>query len=171
MKSLKTGLVLFFIGIVSQAYSQTDKETTQRIVANKNYTFVANSANPLSSADIAKVLNSIPGSLGGSFINLSGSGYTLRVNADSVISYLPYYGRSYQAPINPSEGGIKFTSTDFKYESEKGRKGSYNINIDTKDNKGENYSMVLSITRSGYATLVVRSVYRQPITFQGYMKE
>ncbi len=171
MKNLKYFPILFLTFIVSQAFSQTDKATTKKIVSDTSYVFVANSANPLSSVDIAKVLNSMPGNQGGSVINLTGSGYTLRLNTDSVIAYLPYYGRSYQAPINSSDAGIKFTSTKFKYVESKGRKGSYQINIDTKDVTRENYRLMLSISQNGYATLVVNSVNRQPITFQGYLQE
>lgn len=171
MKTFNLCLLALFFGIVSQAYSQTDKQTTKKIIADTSYTFVANSASPLASADIARILSSMPGNQGGSVINLSGSGYTLRVNADSVIANLPYYGRAYQASMNPSDAGIKFTSTKFKYKQSKGRKGSYNINIETQDTKGENYRLMLSISQSGYATLVANSIYKQPITFQGIMQE
>ncbi|MET4081334.1 hypothetical protein ABIB40_001280 [Pedobacter sp. UYP30] len=171
MKTFKLCIMVCLVGIVSQAYSQTDKATTKKIVENKNYTFVANSASPLASADVAKVLSSIPGNSGGSVINLTGSGYTVRVTADSVVAHLPYYGRSYQAPVNPSEGGINFNSKKFTYSKTQGRKGSYDIKIDTKDNKGENYRLVLSISQSGYATLVANSIYKQPITYQGFLQE
>src|SRR5687768_7012468 len=43
------------------------------------------------------------------------SDYDVKIFNDSLISYLPYFGRSYSAPINPSEGGLQFTSTDYEY--------------------------------------------------------
>lgn len=171
MKIFKFFLLFCLMAIVFQAYSQTDKATTKKIVEGKNYTFVANSAMPLAAADISKILNSIPGGQGGGVINLTGSGYTLRVTADSVLANLPYYGRSYQAPLNPSDAGIKFTSTKFKYQETKGKKGSYTIKLDTQDNKGENYRLVLNISQNGYATLVANSIYKQPITYQGFLQE
>ncbi|MGY3054983.1 hypothetical protein ACVWYG_003192 [Pedobacter sp. UYEF25] len=171
MKVIKFCFTTCLLLLVSLAYGQTDKATTKRIVEEKNYTFVANSANPLSTADIAKVLSNIPGNLGGSVINLTGSGYILSVSPDSLIAHLPYFGRAYQAPINPSEGGINFNSKKFSYVKSAGRKGSYNIKIDTQDGKGESYRLVLSISQNGYATLVANSTYRQAITFQGFLRE
>lgn len=171
MKTFKLCLVVCLTAIASHAYSQTDKTTTKKIVEEKNYTFVATSAMPLAAADISKILNSMPGGQGGGVINLSGSGYTLKVTADSVVAYLPYYGRSYQAPLNPSEGGINFNSKKFTYSKTQGKKGSYTVNIDTKDGTGENYRLVLNISSNGYAILVANSIYKQPITYQGFLKE
>ena len=37
--------------------------------------------------------------------------YYLKVSKDTVVAYLPYFGRAYTAPADPTEGGIKFTST------------------------------------------------------------
>lgn len=48
--------------------------------------------------------------------------YDVKVNPDTIRSYLPYYGRAYVASMDPSEGGIKFTSTDFDYQVVPGRK-------------------------------------------------
>src|SRR5258708_31969333 len=46
------------------------------------------------------------------------SEYDLRVSKDSIIAYLPYFGEAHMAP-NPgeTEGGIKFTSTNFVYST------------------------------------------------------
>src|ERR1700733_125075 len=36
-------------------------------------------------------------------------GYTVQVSKTTVICDLPYFGRAYTVPTDPSEGGIKFT--------------------------------------------------------------
>ncbi len=41
---------------------------------------------------------------------------------DSIVTYLPYFDRAYSAPVNLSQGGIQFTSTDFDYTIESKRK-------------------------------------------------
>jgi len=171
MKRLNLILSLAFLLMGVQLFAQTNKETTLKIVADKNYTFVANTAMPMSNNDISRVLAMMPGSQGGGSINLTGSQYDVRVTKDSVVAYLPYYGRSFQAPMDPTQGGIKFTSKDFTYTESKNKKGSYTIQINTKDVKRENYRFTINISTNGYASLTASSMNKQPIIFNGYLDE
>ncbi|WP_426327347.1 DUF4251 domain-containing protein [Pedobacter sp. R-06] len=171
MKRLNLILSLASLLIGVQLSAQTNKETTVKIVADKNYTFVANTALPMSNNDINKVFSMMPGALGGSSINLTGSQYDVRVTKDSIVAYLPYYGRSFSAPMDPTQGGIKFTSKDFTYTESKNKKGSYTIQINTKDVKRENYRFTINISTNGYASLTASSVNKQPIIFNGYLDE
>ena len=171
MKRLNLILSLAFLLIGVQSFSQTNKETTLKIVADKNYTFVANTAMPMSNNDINKVLAMMPGSQGGGSINLTGSQYDVKVTKDSIVAYLPYYGRSFSAPMDPTQGGIKFTSKDFTYTESKNKKGSYTIQINTKDVKRENYRFTINISTNGYASLTASSMNKQPIIFNGYLDE
>ncbi|MDQ0641583.1 hypothetical protein QF042_005148 [Pedobacter sp. W3I1] len=171
MKRLNLILSLALLSLGLQSFSQTNKETTLKIVADKNYTFVANTAMPMSNNDINRVLAMMPGSQGGSSINLTGSQYDVRVTKDSIVAYLPYFGRSFSAPMDPTQGGIKFTSKDFTYTESKNKKGSYTIQINTKDVKRENYRFTINISTNGYASLTASSVNKQPIIFNGYLDE
>ena len=171
MKRLNLILSLAFLLIGVQLFAQTNKETTLKIVADKNYTFVANTAMPMSNNDINKVLAMMPGSQGGGSINLTGSQYDVKVTKDSIVAYLPYYGRSFSAPMDPTQGGIKFTSKDFTYTESKNKKGSYTIQINTKDVKRENYRFTINISTNGYASLTASSMNKQPIIFNGYLEE
>jgi len=171
MKPLKYLLSIILIAVTAQTFAQTNKETTLKIVGNKNFVFVANTAIPMSNADVNKILSRMPGGQGGGTINLTGSQYDVRVTKDSVIAYLPYYGRSYNAPMDPNEGGIKFTSKDFSYNETKSKKGSHTIQINTKDVKKENYRFTINISTNGYASLIASSTNKQPITFYGYLAE
>lgn len=98
------------------------------------------------------------------------SSYDVKVSKDSLISYLPYFGRSHRAPIDPTKGGIKFTSTDFT------------INTDTKDEKKWVISVIphdnvpvqslnFTIFGNGSTTLHVTNTYRDPIVFHGYIQK
>lgn len=171
MKYLKSLLSTILIIVSTQAFAQTNKETTNKIVKEKNYTFVANTAIPMASNDISNILSRLPGGQGGGSINLTGSQYDVRVTKDSVVAYLPYYGRSYSAPVPSSEGGIKFTSKDFSYTESKNKKGGYTIQINTKDVKQENYRFTINISTNGYASLMASSINKQPINFNGYLSE
>lgn len=99
-------------------------------------------------------------------INLS-SPYDVKVSSDTVQAYLPYYGRAFSAPMDPSEGGIKFTSTDFKYEIEKGRKaGNWIIKIITADTNRP-FELNFNLWDNGIGSLNVQDRDRQSISFQG----
>ena len=171
MKRLNLILSLASLLIGVQLFAQTNKETTLKIVADKNYTFIANTALPMSNNDINRVLAMMPGSQGGGSINLTGSQYDVKVTKDSIVAYLPYYGRSFSAPMDPTQGGIKFTSKDFTYTESKNKKGSYTIQINTKDVKRENYRFTINISTNGYASLTASSMNKQPIIFNGYLDE
>ncbi|RNL55090.1 DUF4251 domain-containing protein [Pedobacter jejuensis] len=172
MKNIKFILSVLFTLTISQAFSQTDKETTMKIVADKNYVFTANSAMPLASNDINRILMQFPGGMsGGGTINLTGSQYDLKVTKDSIVAYLPYYGRAFNAPYNPNDGGIKFTSKNFTYKEDKAKKGGYTVSITTNDLKTENYQLFLRISQNGYASLMVNSVNKQAINFNGFLAE
>ena len=151
-------------------YTKTDKVDASNMIAAKQFTFMATSATPMNTQDISKIMGKMQGGAQSSLINLSGEGYELKVTPDSIVAYLPYYGRSYSAPTNPSDGGIKFTSKKFDYKSTKGKKGSWNIDLDIKD-ASESYRLNLNISENGYASLSVNSNNKQSISYQGYVIE
>ena len=95
--------------------------------------------------------------------------YDLRVSKTEITSYLPYFGRAYTPPIDPSRGGIQFTSKDFDYTATPRKKGGWDVTIKPKDYQ-DVQQMSLNISASGYATLQVTSSSRQPISFNGYIK-
>ena len=125
----------------------------QDFINSKNYVFVAQTALPI----------------GGRAINLT-SPYEVRVSGDTVASDLPYFGRAFVAPINPSDGGIHFTSTNFNYKVKGRKKGGWDIAILPKDSKDVR-QMLLTVSESGYGTLQVVSNNRQQISYNGYVKE
>jgi hypothetical protein len=97
--------------------------------------------------------------------------YDLRINPDSAIAFLPYFGRGYMsAPLTPEESGIMFTSTKFDYQIQPKKKGGWKITI-TPANVKFISKMQLDISSNGSASLLVSSNYRDQITFTGYIKE
>lgn len=93
--------------------------------------------------------------------------YDVKVSPDTVRAYLPYYGRAYRAPMNPNEGGYRFTSTDFNYRVQEGKKnGSWNVVVTIRDlNRPVTFSF--DIWENGNAHLNINDTDRQPISFQG----
>src|SRR5687768_16558096 len=94
---IKAALLLSAIIAITFVTSAQEKDPAKvrAMVESKNFVFKADYVNPQT----------------GRSRNLT-SEYDLTIKPGEVISYLPYFGRAYSAPIN-SEGGIKFTSTDF----------------------------------------------------------
>lgn len=93
--------------------------------------------------------------------------YDVKVSADTVKAYLPYYGRAYRAPMNPSEGGYRFTSTDFEYRVEEGnRRGNWNVMVTMRD-LDRSVTFNFDVWENGTARLNVNDTDRQSISFQG----
>lgn len=93
--------------------------------------------------------------------------YDVTVSPDTVKCYLPFFGRAYTAPINSSEGGIKFTSTKFEYDIQDGKKaGNWVVTIRTKDTNRP-FTLVFDLWSNGTGRLNVFDQDRQSISFQG----
>ena len=137
--------------------TKKDKEAAKtaiikNLVDSQNYVFIAQSAMPMS----------------GNVRQLTPD-YDLKVSKSAVVCYLPYFGRAYSAPIDPTKGGIQFSSKDFEYTSTPRKKGGWDILIKPKDYR-DVQQMSLSVSSGGYATLQVLSTNRQSISFSGYIK-
>jgi Domain of unknown function (DUF4251) len=147
-----TALVVVMAGTTMKAQDK-NAATIQQMVESQNYIFKARSVSP---------------QLGG--LRQLSSDYDLAVTKDTVTSYLPYFGRAYTAPVDPSEAGIKFTSTKFEYTSMKKKKDSWEIAIRPKD-ASDVQVLYLTIYDNGNADLRVSSNSRQSISFNGYIIE
>jgi hypothetical protein len=156
MNIIKTGtkVALLLSAIVAFSFEagaqEKDPAKVRAMVESKNFVFKADYVNPQT----------------GRSRNLT-SEYDLTIKPGEVISYLPYFGRAYSAPIN-SEGGIKFTSTDFDYKLLKQKEHSWEISIKPKDAR-DIQEMFLTIFDNGTGSLTVNSLNRQTISFRGYI--
>jgi len=139
----------------SEAHAQgagVTEETVKRIINEQDYVFRATRAMPLR----------------GRTLQLT-SAYDVTVSKDSVSSWLPYFGRAYAAPMDPTRGGIQFVSTDFEYHVTDTKDG-WDISIRPHD-APDVQELFLSVFGNGNATLRVTSTNRQPISFSGYVTE
>jgi hypothetical protein len=171
MKTLKNILLIAVLFVAVQVSAQTDKATTIRLVEGKTFVFNATSAQPMNSMEINAILSKMPGSVGAGVVPLRGDVYQLTVANDNVDAYLPYYGRSYMAPRNPNETGIKFNTKDFSYKADKKKKGNYIVTIRPVDTKSDVLSLTLNISEKGYASLSVISNNRQTISYTGFISD
>ena len=94
--------------------------------------------------------------------------YSITLKSDSLIGLLPYYGGSYSAQINVTDGGMKFTSLKFDYSLVEKKKGKCEIIIRPKDDRTIQV-LFLTVFSDGGAQLQVTSSNREPMTFNGYI--
>ncbi|MBZ4187778.1 DUF4251 domain-containing protein [Niabella beijingensis] len=154
-------VLFFFFSCSSQKQTTGSSTAITDAVTGQQYTFVATSVFPTEDSRFN------PRFLFPNASNLYQltSRYDVRVTPDSVIAYLPFFGRSFTAPVDPTKGGIKFTSTKFDYKKSQ-RKNNYEIEITPKDNN-EVRSLYLTVSPSGFASLRVLSMNKTPISFNG----
>jgi len=137
---------------------QTAKEGhIKNLVTNIDYVFKANYVSPQRGGSRALT-----------------SDYDLAVSKDTINAYLPYFGRAFVAPIDPTEGGIKFKTTKFDYKAKSNKKGGWDVLITPKDRNISDMRDVqtlrLNISQNGFASLRVISSNRDPISFDGYIE-
>lgn len=94
------------------------------------------------------------------------SEYDLTVNKDSIIAYLPYFGKAYQASIGKTSDGINFTATKYSYKVSEGKKGGWQIDVKLKD-ADDVRQLNLNLSKDGYGTLHINNQNRQPISYTG----
>ena len=145
------GGLLFLLAVIS-AQAQEKDVSLNSLVEGKSFIFKVQSASP----------TAMP------MRQLSGDNYSLRLSADSLVSYLPYFGRAYTAPFPGAPGGYIFTSTDFDYTAKARRKGGWDVVISPKD-VNDVREFFLNVSESGYATLRASSNNRQLITYNGFL--
>lgn len=148
-------MLTFVIAVASATIvhaQNLDKSVIQNFIQSKEFVFKAQTVLPMTG--MARQLT---------------SDYEVRFLGDSIVSYLPYFGRAYSAGYGEG-GGIDFTSTKFEYKVNQRRKGGWDVSIKPKDAK-DIQSLNFNISSDGYATLQVNSNNRQPISFNGYIVE
>jgi hypothetical protein len=143
--SLFTGV--FAIGAIAQDKASTIKN----LIESKQFTFHAQTALPSSGASRQLTPD-----------------YDLKVSNNTIVSYLPFFGRAYSVPYGGSDGGFNFTSTKFEYSIADRKKGGWEISIKPRDVL-DFREFLLSISENGYGTLQALTNNRQPISFTGYV--
>lgn len=150
--AILTLFVALSYGAVAQKKVEKMDQVT-KLLESKVFVFNPQSATPSS----------------GGMIQLTSEFY-LKINNDTLQSYLPYYGVAYQSRFGNTKSPLDFSSTDFEYSSKVLKNGSYDINI-RLINPGDPSQLILSVSSSGYANLRVISMNRQPISFYGEVSE
>jgi hypothetical protein len=145
---------LFINDLHAQDKKNDKKAAVENMVAARNFVFKVQTVQPTNPSSNRQL----------------SSDYDLKIAPDTIISFLPYFGRAYTAPMDPTKGGIQFISTKFEYKQEPRKNGGWDITIKPQDTQDARL-MSLTVSDNGYASLQVISNNRQPISFTGYITE
>ena len=149
---LKNFIFIVFVFSVAPVHAQDKDIDIKSLVESKRFVFKAQSVSPPSAP----------------LRQLTGDNYELRMLGDSLISYLPYFGRAYAAPSPGSSAGYNFTSTKFDYTAKARKKGGWDIVIKTKD-VTDFREFDLTVSTNGTASLRALSNNRQLISYNGFI--
>lgn len=161
-------LAVFFIlfSCISQTYM--DQQSLNKVLADKEFTFMAKHANP-TNYDVINVMNSLPNSTSNRMLELDyGYGYTIKNNVLEVT--LPYFGRTYIPSMDPEKASYRFTSKDFEMNEIDGRKGSRIFIIVPHDVQYVR-RIITEVYTNGKAYVSIDSNDRQPISYDGYLSK
>ncbi len=156
MKTLS--LLIFYIatyGNFAQDKPHKRLDAVRSLVDSKNFVFDANRASPLGLPSI-------------SIVNIDNY---VRIQKDSTLGFLPYFGEMRLGGGYGEGGAIEFDSEirDYKVKTKRNGKG-ITVTFNTK-NSDERFDFTLFITKSKSATVVVKSLHRNSITYYGVIRE
>jgi hypothetical protein len=98
------------------------------------------------------------------------SDFYLELRGDTLRSYLPYLGQAHASPTLSPSIGLNFEEPVLTYKESKPKSNKYTqIDIDVKT-KEDSYHYVIEIYSNGQAYIRVRSIYRDPISFDGTLE-
>ena len=126
-------------------------QSVEKALAERRYTVSINTVYPRS----------------GRVVNVSPD-YSLEVKGDTLVSYLPYFGRAYNVPYGGGKG-YNFTAPITDYQATKNRKGNTRITFRTY-NEEDIITFMLDIFPNGNATIDVTAREREPISYSGQME-
>ena len=101
----------------------------------------------------------------GKVVNVSPD-YSLEVKGDTLVSYLPYFGRAYNVPYGGGKG-LRFKAPITGYFVDSTHRNRHIIYIDAVDTE-DSYSYIITLFDAGNAAVSVTPRQRSHIEFTGH---
>lgn len=154
----KMHIMLLFVLVAHFAMGQTRAEKKERqfakvkeLVTSGNFVFVADRA-------IGRA---------GTSISLGGNPNYLKVMGDSTVALMPFFGERFNASSRGEPGAIIFgTQIEDKILEHNEKKGRTTYKFSAR-NEYDRFGLILEISRSGWANLLIRSIDRSTIIYYG----
>ena len=143
------------------------------MIEQESFAFAVKFVEPQVTAALASIGNSgllTPGNTI-SRIDVTGSGYFLKLNEEQVSADMPYYGERQMGGGYNSDTGIKFNGTtkNLKIVKDEDKK-SYQITFNVAKS-AENYFFTIDVTTALKTTVWVQSSHRNRIRYLGKISE
>lgn len=127
---------------------QLKKQAVERLVSSGKYKIDVNRAIPARGRSVMLT-----------------SSYSVEIRNDSVISYLPYFGRAYNIPYGGGDGlNFKAPLTDYTLSWDK--KGTAKIKFSARSPE-DKFDFNISVFSNGSSSINVNMQNRQSISFSG----
>ena len=97
------------------------------------------------------------------------SGYNVTVNRDTLSAELPFIGQSRMPAMDRDEAGTFFTTKNYNYKYEAGKRNNWFITLDVNDQKFTR-QIIINVFSNGKASVDVYSNFRDPTNFSGYIR-
>jgi len=156
-------LLIPFLSIQAQDVQKNKRESKKeqklkhqkvikQILKDGNFVYFPTQANPMS----------------GSSVQLDYS-FSAKVQGDSIISYMPFYGRAYHVDYGSNKGPFDFTLPIKNYNFKKAKNG-YEVSFEVK-NGLDNIKYNFNVSENGYASLTIVSTNQQSISYYGTIEK
>ena len=143
--------VFFYFVLYRPQKKEQKKEAVKKLIASENYKIDVRTAMPMRGRSIPLT-----------------SPYSLEIRNDSVISYLPYFGRAYSIPYGGGDG-LDFKAPLKEYDMKMDKKGNAVIEFVAR-NPEDRYEFRAKVYTNGEASINVNMQNRQSISFQGELE-
>lgn len=94
------------------------------------------------------------------------SDFFLELRGDTLRSYLPYWGQAYQAPVESPSIGLNFEMPILRYSESRPKPNKTQMELDVRTQE-DTYHYLIDLYDTGEAYIRVRSINRDPISFDG----
>ena len=94
--------------------------------------------------------------------------FYLQLQGDTLRSYLPYLGQVQVPSIQSPSIGLNFEAPVLSYKQSRPKSKYTQIDIDVKSSE-DTYHYIIEIDEAGEATIRVRPLHRDPVSFNGTM--
>lgn len=167
-------ILVFSVLVVMMSCTSSQKmvennEGVDDLITQRNFEIEIRSAEPQVTQAMAQVANSgvlQPGNTVAR-IDVTGSGYFIRVEGDSVAANLPYYGERQMGGGYGDNPGITFNMAAENIEiTQDEQKKRYRVKF-TVNNKVETFAVNAEISASASSIIYIRSSHRNRIRYSG----
>ena len=98
------------------------------------------------------------------------SDFFLELRGDTLRSDLPYWGQAYQSPMGSPSIGLNFEAPVLRYSESRPKSNKTLMELDVAT-KEDTYHYLIEVYDTGESYIRVRSVNRDPISFDGRVGE